>query len=136
LFFRQVAQLRDPATSIQLNGQPTTLRYVTLEETIALTAREAEQLRTAADDCNSAIRAIQAEHRPGLLLARLDAIASEPAAARLSAETKARERRMEEVVLRRLNDLRREMGETAFHVIDSYVSKHPRPWAFFPLVKR
>ena len=73
-FFSQVAELWSPTETIHLKGQPSRLRSLTLQETIGISDREADLLKTVALRCEKELRSIEQSARTVTPSARLDSI--------------------------------------------------------------
>jgi hypothetical protein len=133
-FFRQIAELKDPSTPIRLNGQLSTLKYRSLQQSIGLTDSEAHILRAAAVDCEAAIRSFESRSAAVVLEARLEAIASEQPTENRAERVKELDRSRDQIVSRHIEELRRAFGELRFRAVERYVSSRQPAAGFFVLL--
>lgn len=136
-FFQQVVAhdgVNEPPVTVSFNGGVAKYRVPTLQEAIGLTDGQASLLLTEATKCLKEIEALEAEIRPFLFAARMDAIASEQAATVLAARMRDLNRQIEEAIARSVGDLRDALGQEPFKAIEASVSAAKNPWQMFPIV--
>jgi hypothetical protein len=135
-FFEQVVRLKS-GEPVLLNGQDTGLTLQSVQQTIGLTDDETAILQTLAVACATKSRSFDGAARSGTFELRLQLIgADEPTQVRLRQALKDIEERRYRIVRACVDDLRIQLGEQRFEVVQAYISSRKNSGIFFPPISK
>lgn len=130
-FFRQVASLRgisknDTIEARAAGGRVIILNVPRLQNVIGLTDSEADVVFTTATDCVRQMEALDNTVRPLILEARFQQMESGEARGPVAQRLKAYEKLHTQLVLMRVQEVKRAFGDTRFALLDEYVMRPGR----------
>jgi hypothetical protein len=131
-FLRQVLWLKQQP--VLLNGQPTALIYLTIQEYIGLNDPETQILNEVAADCEAKIRPIDESVRSATFEARLHSIQSEGSSEWLAQRLSGLNNQLDRIVRDQVQQLKHDLGDSRFEILDKYVRSKKDEKSFFPPV--
>lgn len=127
-FFSQVAELGAPTQVIYLNGQPSDLKYPTLQETIGLSDREADLVKAIAVRCEEERSNMNRSAGAVTLSARLDSIDGQTPNKQYAALLRKRA----QIIASAIETVRTELGSVRFDVLATFVVAGATKPGYFP----
>jgi len=135
-FFEQVARLKS-GEPVLLNRQDTGLILPSVQQTISLTEGDTAILQNLAVACATESRSFDEAARSGTFELRLQLIGSdEPTQVRLRQALKDIEKRRYRIVRACVDDLRIQLSEQRFEVVQAYISLRKNSGIFFPSISK
>ena len=131
-FFSQVAELGSPTQVIYLNGQPSDLKYPSLQEAIGLSDREADLVKAVAVRCEEERSYIDRSAGALTLSARLDAIDGRTPNMQYAALLRKRA----QIIASAFDTIRTELCPARFDVLATFVVAGATKPGYFPLKSR
>jgi hypothetical protein len=131
VFFRQLASLSRISKNATIEaraagGRVITLTVPKLQSVIGLTDSEADAVFTAAAECVRQMESLDNTMRPVILEARFQQMESGEAREPVAQQLKAYEKLHTQLVIMRVQELRKTLGDTRFAVLDQYVLRPGR----------